>query len=213
MGKIYIYEKQTDKEKRNAQIVYMAKVLNMKPAKIAQYVDLTRQTISGYIRKYADLLEKAKEWFTDKIEEIKEQISKRKRIRKSKYDKYITYENCIPKANGCLSYIIEYFDNKNNFLFLKVGMTTKPIQERIKQHFSEYKQQNATYAVVKELHYAEDKENAEILESLYRQYYKTIPNGGFLRNDRFKNIRYNAKDLQNNIALMSRVSMFEMAAA
>lgn len=212
MGKIYIYEKQTDKEKRNAQIVYMAKVLGMQPKQIAEYVDLARKTISNYIRTYADLLEKAKEWFTDKIEEIKEKVTNRKGTKKNyRVIENVTFENCIVKKAQC-AYIIEYFDNNHNFLFLKVGKT-KDIRNRIKSHFKEYKKYNATYAVVKELHYAEDDEDALTLENLYRKHYKAIPNCGFIKNDRFKNIRYNAQDLQNDTVLITRVSMFEMAAA
>lgn len=201
-----VFEKQEDLEVRNAQIVYLAKECNMKAEEIANYVDLAINTIKTYIRKFAGLLEKAKQWFGEQGKKI---ITKVKE--KCNVTSLVTFENCTPKVGNC-AYIIEYFDSKHNFVFLKVGMTNN-IKRRINEHLRDYTKKgfDTTYAVVKELHFAEDEEDALTLENLYRKHYKSITNNGFIKKDRFTFVRYNKEDLQNDKELQTRVQMFEVA--
>lgn len=202
-----IFEKQENLEVRNAQIVYMAEELEMTPSEIKKYVNLAVSTIKTYIYKFADLIDKAREWFGDKTKQV---INKLKE--KCGFEDTITYDNCTPKAGDC-SYIIEYFDSERNFLFLKVGMTNN-ISRRVKEHLKYYVNHgyDTAYAVVKEIHYAEDEEDALTLENLYRKHYKAIPDCGFIKRDRFATIRYDKEELEQDTALMTKVQMFEMAA-
>lgn len=201
-----VYEKQKDINVRNAQIVYMARELNMMPSQIKKYVDLALSTIRSYIHKFADMLEQAKEWFGNKTKQVVNKIKE-----KCNVTDIITYDNCIAKIGDC-SYIIEYFNSQHNFVFLKVGMTNN-IKRRIPEHLRDYKKAgfDTTYAIVKEIHYAEDEEDALTLENLYRKHYKAIPNCGFIKRDRFEKVRYNKQDLEQDTALISKVQMFEMA--
>jgi len=201
-----IFEKQKDINVRNAQIVYMAKELEMTPSQIKKYVDLALSTIRNYIYKFEDMLDQAREWFGDKAKQLMNNLRK-----KCEDKNIITYE-CEKTKNPC-SYIIEYFDSQRNFLFLKVGMTERPLNERIREHLRDYVNLDATYAVVKEIHPATDKENAEIMESLYRQHYKKLENNGFIKQDRFSMVRYDKQELEQDTILMSKVKLFEMAAA
>ena len=201
-----VYEKQNDINVRNAQIVYMAKELGMKPKEIKNYVDLALSTIRSYIHKFADMLDQAREWFGKQIGKITNKIKEKCYI-----SDIITYDNCSCKAGHC-SYIMEFFDKQHNFLFLKVGKADN-VNKRAKEHLRYYpKHGYATqYVVVKEVHYTKDEDDALILEDLYRQYYKTIPDNKYKRNDRFLGIRYNKQDLEQDVALMTKVQMFEMA--
>lgn len=201
-----VFDEQDNMEVRNAQIVYMAKELGMEPKEIQNYVGLALSTIKNYIHKFGYMLEQARKWFGDKRQAVTKKIEKVCGVART-----VDYGECIPKKGEC-AYIIEYFDSKHNFLFLKVGKTNN-IKRRVREHLNKnYAKVDATYAVVKELHYAKDEENALTLENLYRQYYKTIPNGGFMPKDRFSNIRYSKSELEQNTALMTVVQMFEMAA-
>lgn len=200
-----VFEKQECLEIRNAQIVYMAKELEMTPSQIKKYVNLAISTISSYIYKFANMLDQAREWFGDKAKQLMNNLRK-----KCEGKEIITYE-CKKVSNPC-SYIIEYFDSQRNFLFLKVGMTERPLNERIREHLREYVNLDATYAVVKEMHPAIDKENAEIMESLYRQHYKRMENNGFIKQDRFSMVRYDKQNLEQDKTLMAKVQMFEMVA-
>lgn len=208
-----VFEKQENMEVRNAQIVYLAEVCGMTASEIAKFVDLAVSTIRGYIKKFSNLLEKAKQWFGNQGKKVVEKIKE-----KCNVTDLVTFENCVPKKGDC-AYIIEYFDSQHNFLFLKVGMTNDIIR-RTKEHLKYYCKStrenpngwDATYAIVKELHFAEDEEDALTLENLFRKHYKNIPDSGFIKRDRFSFVRYNKEELQNDKDLQNKVQIFEKSA-
>lgn len=200
-----VFEKQDNIEVRNAQIVYLAEECGMNAKEISNYVDLAISTIKNYIRKFAHLLEKAKQWFGDKAKQVVNKIKE-----KCNVTDLITY-NCEHHKGDC-AYIIEYFDSQHNFVFLKVGMTND-ITRRVKEHLRDYttKGFDTTYAVVKELHFTEDEEDALTIENCLRKHYKKIANNGFIKKDRFAFVRYNVEDLQNDNTLQEQLKMFEIA--
>lgn len=200
-----VFEKQNDIEVRNAQIVYLANECKMSAKEIAKYVDLAVSTIKSYIYKFANLLEKAKEFFGEQGKKVANRIKEKCNVKD-----IVTFDNCTPKVGDC-AYIIEYFDSQHNFLFLKVGMTNN-IKRRINEHLRDYSKKgiDTTYAVVKELHFAEDEEDALTLENLYRKHYKAIANNGFIKRDRFSLVRYNKEELQKDIELQNKTRMFEV---
>ena len=201
-----VFEKQENLEVRNAQIIYLSHECGMDAEQISNYVDLAVSTIKNYIRKFAGLLEKAKQWFGEQGKKIITKVKEKCHVAD-----LVTFENCTPKVGNC-AYIIEYFDSQHNFVFLKVGMTNN-IKRRINEHLRDYTKKgfDTTYAVVKELHFAEDEEDALTLENLYRKHYKSIANNGFIKKDRFSFVRYNKEDLQNDKELQTSVQMFEVA--
>ena len=200
-----VFEKQENMEIRNAQIVYLAEECQMEADEISNYVDLAVSTIKNYIKKFAHLLEKAKKWFGDKAKQLANKIKE-----KCNVTDLITY-NCEHHKGDC-AYIIEYFDSQHNFVFLKVGMTND-ISRRVREHLRDYTNKgfDTTYAVIKELHFAEDEEDALTLENCLRKHYKKIENNGFIKRDRFSFVRYNAEDLQNDKILQKQLKMFEIA--
>ena len=200
-----VFEKQENLEVRNAQIVYLAEECGMGASEISKYVDLAVSTIRTYIKKFANLLEKAKEWFGDKAKQL---VSKVKE--KCNVTDIVTY-NCEHHKGDC-AYIIEYFDSQHNFVFLKVGMTNN-IDRRVGEHLRYYTNRgwDTTYAVVKELHFAEDEEDALTIENCLRKHYKKIDNCGFIKRDRFEFVRYNKEDLQQDNILQEQLKMFAIA--
>ena len=203
--KYNVFEKQENLEIRNAQIVYLAEECGMTANQIQKYVDLAISTIHNYIRKFSYLLEKAKQWFGTKAKQVVDKIKE-----KCNVTDIVTY-NCEHHKGDC-AYIIEYFDSQHNFVFLKVGMTNN-IDRRIPEHLRYYtnKGYDTTYAVVKELHFAEDEEDALTLENCLRKHYKKNKNNGFLPRDRFEMVRYNEQKLQADVTLQKQLQMFSIA--
>jgi len=176
--KYNVFEKQTDIEVRNAQIVYMYHILNMKPHEIKNYVDLALGTIRTYVRKFADLLDKAKKWFCTNI--FKGEI----------------------KVQPC-AYIVEFFDKNNIRLFLKVGKSNN-LKRRIKEHLNKY---GAFRAEIKEVFYTKTNNYALMVESMLREHYQNIKNCGYIEQDRFTNAIYSHLDLEQNENLQTILKM------
>lgn len=164
-----LFEKQDNMEVRNAQIVFMGKVLNWHPNKIKDYVDLALGTIRIYIKKFEYLLEQAKEWFD-----------------------LTAYTGEIRQA-PC-AYILEFFNEKDQKMFLKVGKT-KHITTRLKQLITEYK---AKRVEIKQIYYTKSENYAEIVESALREHYQNIVGSGYIKLDRFKNVCYSFLDLKTD---------------
>ena len=202
-----VFEEQETMEERNCQIIYLYHILKWTPKKIGQLVGLANTTISGYVRKFKDLLSKAIELFEGKVVEIKQEI---KTKAKNLSNRYVTFE-CEHKVGDC-AYIIEYYDSNKEFVFLKVGMTNN-IERRISEHLRDYYRKgfDTTYAVVKRLFFGEDEEDALTLENCLRKHYKRIENSGFIKRDRFSNVRYDREELQADIDTMTKINMFAIA--
>ena len=201
-----VFEKQKNMEVRNAQIVYLREVLHMEYKDIVKYVDLAVSTVRIYCRKFAGLLEKAKEWFGEAAKatyaKVKEKLTS--------LDTVVTCEDCEPKTGDC-AYIIEYFNSQKEFIFLKVGMTNN-ITRRVKEHLRDYTKKgfDATYAVIKKLYYAEDEEDALTLENCLRKHYKAIENCGFIKRDRFSFVRYSNEELNSDNRLQDNIKRFAL---
>lgn len=186
-----IYSKQNDVEGRRMQVVYMYHELNFTPKQIAQYVALAVSTIRSYAFKFANLLEKARQYFGEKTKELIN-IAREK----TKAGKTITFD--CPHKIGTCAYIIEYFNSQKEFIFLKVGETNN-IERRVKEHLKAYSADfDATYAVVKQLFYTAEDDDALTMENTLRKHYKKKENGGFLPRDRFLFLRYNKEDIEQD---------------
>ena len=177
--KYNVYEKQTNMEVRNAQIVYMYHELKMYPKEISKYVDLALSTIRNYVRKFIDLLDKAKQWFANSYKYIGE------------------------IKNAPCAYILEFFNVNNEKMFLKVGKT-KHIETRISQLLKEY---NAKRVEIKQIFYTKTENFAEMVESMLREHYQNVKNCGFVKMDRFTKAIYNFEELKNDYLLQKTLEI------
>jgi predicted GIY-YIG superfamily endonuclease len=167
---------------------------------IIKYVDLTKSTISNYAYKFADLLERAKQYFGEKVQDFVQKVKA-----KTTAQTPITYE-CEYKVGNC-AYIIEYFNSKKEFIFLKVGMTNN-ITRRIKEHLKAYTEEfDSMYAVVKRLYYTKEDDDALTMENTLRKHYKHQENNGFLPRDRFLYCRYDKEDIESDNLITTQYNL------
>ena len=162
-------------EIRNEAIVYASKKMNYKNSKIAQITRLATSTIRTYVKKFIDLLEKA----------IK------------RFEKIITKYLVKPTT-----YIIEFYEDEEltKPMFLKVGKTAN-LNNRHKQLKDYYKKSckvENVYPLVKKIYQFEDEEDALTFENELRKFYKAKENSIFIKNDRFKNVKFDEKELNEN---------------
>lgn len=172
-----VMEKQTDTKVAHAQVIYLSEVLKMSFDKIAEITEYAISTIKIYTRKFANLLDYAKEIFEQKI--IKR--------RKSKYDSIIEDNGLDIYSTGReICYLFEFYDDDKNLICSKVGTTTRAVKQRLAEELRSktYKGMGATKAIVHRVYNCGDLP-AEGLESLIRsQYIKKYPHS-FKKNDRF----------------------------
>ena len=184
--KLNPFDHYEDKETRNLQIIYLDNILKIAREKIAEITGLAISTIKKYCNKFLDLLDKAKRLFNNGLE----------KARLSKLDEKIRWE-VEPTEKPC-GYCIEFYNGKK-LLWLKVGMTERPIRQRIKEHFAYYSKKGFENlnCVVKKLYEVNSHEMAEIIESALREVYKKNHEDCFIKNDRFKGIAYTGEEQQD----------------
>lgn len=184
-------EKQTDTQVRHAQVIYLAKVLNKPADAIAHITGYCHGTVKAYIRKFEHLLDWAKKIFTKVKEEvvnIKNEVS----YGLLELQERITWE-VEPPTKPC-AYLIEYFNKKGEFVWLKVGMTKRPLRVRVSEHLNDrgYKKAGCYRAVVKNYFECECGDDASTMENALRKYYRSQNNSAdYLPLDRFTCQRYN----------------------
>lgn len=100
----------SDLKLRNAALVYLYHDHDMMPSKLAQICNLARTTIASYVRKFADLLDWAREKFHEKVQQVK------KAVRKITEEKFYVYIDQIFMPNG--------------EIWCKIGQTTKTPEKR-----------------------------------------------------------------------------------
>lgn len=135
-----------------------------------EHIENSYKIIKRFIKKIAE-----------KVKEIKQ--------------KTIDYMN----EEGYYTYIIEYFNEKNEFVWLKVGKTKQSIKKRIQQHKQYYKDHADTDLTAKVMRvFSFDSETqCEKMEDKLRNFYRNIKQSVFVPKDRFLMIRYNEKELED----------------
>lgn len=195
------YEVQTNKDIRKLQIVFLYHIEKLKPKAIQKYVQLSTSTISNYAKKFADLVEIAKDFFNGIVDRIKDFI------KKDNYNIEVAEDVEIKKNIPC-AYIIEYYNKNNELLFLKIGKA-KDIMTRVKQYLKENKYK-AKKAIIKKLYYIDipaiedcEEDFALSMENALRGYYKKNYKKAYIPQDRFMNISFN-KDKINNSRILNK---------
>ena len=179
--KYNVLEKQTETEVQHAQVIYLKEILSKGLDEIAEITGYAISTVKSYIRKFAHLLDYAKEIFEEKKQQRK--------ARKSKYDEIIENNGFdITESGKEICYLFEFYDNENNLLCSKVGTTKRNVRQRLIEELRSktYKNMGATNAVVNRV-YNCGEFPAEGLESRIRsEYIRKYPKS-FKKNDRFIN--------------------------
>lgn len=189
MEKYNAMERQENTDVRRAQVVYLKHHLNLNNNMIAKITGYAINTVRNYASKFIDLLEWGLKHFVKGaikvVEEVKENIQQTK-----KEDRII--KDCKVGKEPC-AYILEMFDENNRFVWLKVGKANDVVK-RCKEHLSYYK--DIVYTIkIKHYFPCADEDDAQTMENELRKYYKNFSDCGFIRNDRFSNIRYHKEEL------------------
>lgn len=98
----------SDLKLRNAALVYLYHDYDMMPSKLAQICSLARTTIASYVRKFADLLD----WAREKFQQVK------KAVRKVTEEKFYVYIDQIFMPNG--------------EVWCKIGQSKRSAEQRVK---------------------------------------------------------------------------------
>lgn len=173
-------ERQSETKVRQAQVVYLDRVLKKTREEIADITGYAISTVRNYINKFSDLLDYAKEIFEEVVEKVK-------KLRKSKYDDVINdngYDIRVKDGEQC--YLFRFFNDYNELLCSKVGTTTRTVRQRLIEELRSktYKGMGATKATIDRIYNCGELP-AEGLESLIRsEYIKKYPRS-FKKNDRF----------------------------
>ena len=88
------------------------------PAQISKWVDYAESTVKTYIRKFADLLEKAKKVFYHVTKKVKK----------------------VLVGGRQLVYLFKFYDGQNELICSKVGTTTQLPEQRLAQEIKYYRE-------------------------------------------------------------------------
>lgn len=141
----------------------------------------TKQSAGHWWKVCVEIFSKCAEWKRQYILDLKKRI-----IRKCE----IIF-NCPRYINDNREkcYLIRCFSN-DNFIFSKVGTTTRKIGLRMREHIKAYTNHNITKIIVDRVYNMGDIP-AEGLESLFRARYITQAPQAFKKNDRFFGVTFN----------------------
>lgn len=161
--KIDALQKFEDLTMKRMQIVYLD-YFGFPIEKIQEYVGYATSTIKNYARKFAHLLEDAKNTFYHVTQKLKQELL----------------------AGKQLVYLFKFFDEAHNLVCSKVGTTTQLIEARLKQEMRYYNSHNMPAASAEICSIIDCGDiPAEGAESFVRSYYiKKFPDK-FHKNDRF----------------------------
>lgn len=117
MKKISVFQKFEDTDTKRLQVVYLNEY-GFTPAQISKWVDYAESTVKTYIRKFADLLEKAKKVFYHVTKKVKK----------------------VLVGGRQLVYLFKFYDGQNELICSKVGTTTQLPEQRLAQEIKYYRE-------------------------------------------------------------------------
>ena len=115
MAKVDVFQKFEDTDTKRLQVVYLDSC-GFTPAEIRKWVEYAESTIKGYIKKFADLLEKAKKFFYHVTKKVK----------------------AVLRGGKQLVYLFKFYDSDGKLICSKVGTTTRLPEQRLQEEIKYY---------------------------------------------------------------------------
>ncbi len=161
--KINAFQQFDDVEMKHLQVVYLAHY-NINFTEIAKWTGYKIATLKGYVRKFANLLEKAKKIFLHIPNTVKQVVYGRKE----------------------LVYLFKFYTDTEELVYSKVGTTTRLPEVRLDEEIKDYQKKipNLTKGVICSVIDCGDVP-AECAESIARAYFIRKYPKAYLKNDRF----------------------------
>lgn len=116
MAKVDVFQKFEDTGTKRMQVVYLDSC-GFTPAEIRKWVEYAESTIKGYIKKFADLLEKAKKFFYHVTKKVK----------------------AVLRGGKQLVYLFKFYDSDGKLICSKVGTTTRLPEQRLQEEIKYYR--------------------------------------------------------------------------
>lgn len=177
--KIDVFQKFDSTDMKRMQVVYLNEY-GFTPDQIAKWVDYATSTIRTYIKKYSDLVEKAKKTFYHVTQKVK----------------------TVLVAGAQLVYLFKFYDADGNLVCSKVGTTTRLPEKRMKEELRAYKKSKDEK--IASIDHAEicsvidcGSVPAEGAESVTRAYFIKKHPDRFKKNDRFLDIDIPTRTFNN----------------
>ena len=176
--KIDVFQKFSDVEMQRMQVVYLNDV-GFSVADIKRWSDYAESTIRNYIRKFADLLDKAKKIFYHVTQKTKK----------------------VLVGGRQLVYLFKFYESNGNLICSKVGTTTRLPEQRLKEEIRYYREHDLPVANAEICSVIDcGAIPAEGAESYARaEYIKKYPDK-FKKNDRFFGVDLSTRTFNKLIA-------------
>lgn len=116
MAKVNAFQKFEDTETKRLQVVYL-NYHGFDPDEIHKWVDYSVSTIKTYVRKFADLVEKAKKFFYHIYKKVK----------------------AVLRGGKQLVYLFKFYDSDGKLICSKVGTTTRLPDQRLAEEIKYYR--------------------------------------------------------------------------
>lgn len=165
--KIDVFQKFDNIDMKRMQVVYLNEY-GFTPKQIAKWVNYAESTIKTYVKKFSDLIDKAKKIFYHVTKKVK----------------------TVLVGGAQLVYLFKFYDSNGNLVCSKVGTTTRLPEQRMKEEIRNYKKsKNAKIATITHADICSvidcGSVPAEGAESVTRAYFIRKNPDKFVKNDRF----------------------------
>ena len=171
MKKINVFDTYEDTDLKHLQVIYLDKH-GFTPEEISKWTSYAVSTIKGYVKKFADLVEKAFETFYHITLKAKKVLHGGKQ----------------------LCYLYKFYDKNGKLICSKVGTTTRLPEQRLKEEIKYY-QKHGIEVETGEICSVIDcgAIPAEGAESITRAYFIRRHPEAFCKNDRFFDVDISTK--------------------
>ena len=161
--KINVFEEYEETEMKRLQVVYLD-AHGFTAEEIKKWTGYAVSTIKNYIRKFANLIEKAKATFYHVTQKVKK----------------------VLRGGKQLVYLYKFFNDKGELICSKVGTTTRLPEQRLKEEIRYYQQHNIPVETAEICSVIDcGSIPAEGAESFTRAYFIRRYPDAFCKNDRF----------------------------
>ena len=177
--KIDVFQKFDDIDMKRMQVVYLNEY-GFTPKQIAKWVDYAESTIKTYVKKFSDLIDKAKKTFYHVTKKVK----------------------TVLVGGAQLVYLFKFYDSNGNLVCSKVGTTTRLPEQRMKEEIRNYKRsKNERIASIAQADICSVIDcgsiPAEGAESVTRAYFIRKNPDKFVKNDRFIDVDIPTRTFNN----------------